>query len=122
MDRRNTVDMVIFHLFHCRIMHLMVGLGRCAKYYYSCLSYIFLFSTRSTITREKFEELCEDLWERSLTPVKEVLKNSGLKVDEVYAVELIGGATRVPKLQVCIAFLQFYIFAYLCIVVALTFI
>ncbi|KAK9924257.1 hypothetical protein M0R45_032637 [Rubus argutus] len=54
---------------------------------------------RSTVTREKFEELCEDLWEKSLVPVKEVLKHSGLKVDEIYAVELIGGATRVPKLQ-----------------------
>ncbi|TQE06651.1 hypothetical protein C1H46_007717 [Malus baccata] len=54
---------------------------------------------RSTITREKFEELCEDLWEKSLIPLKEVLKYSGLKVDEIYAVELIGGATRVPKLQ-----------------------
>ncbi|CAK7340373.1 unnamed protein product [Dovyalis caffra] len=54
---------------------------------------------RSTITREKFEELCGDLWDRSLVPVKEVLKHSGLKVDEIYAVELIGGATRVPKLQ-----------------------
>ncbi|KAJ6800533.1 heat shock 70 kDa protein 17 isoform X1 [Iris pallida] len=54
---------------------------------------------RSTITREKFEELCGDFWEESLLPVKEVLKHSGLKVDEIYAVELIGGATRVPKLQ-----------------------
>ncbi|XP_044489116.1 heat shock 70 kDa protein 17-like isoform X2 [Mangifera indica] len=54
---------------------------------------------RSTITREKFEELCEDLWEKSLIPLKEVLTQSGLKVDEIYAVELIGGATRVPKLQ-----------------------
>ncbi|GFS31485.1 heat shock protein 70 (Hsp 70) family protein [Actinidia rufa] len=54
---------------------------------------------RSTITRDKFEELCEDLWEKSLIPLKEVLEHSGLKVDDVYAVELIGGATRVPKLQ-----------------------
>ncbi|XP_008229669.1 PREDICTED: heat shock 70 kDa protein 17 [Prunus mume] len=54
---------------------------------------------RSTITREKFEELCEDLWEKSLLPLKEVLNHSGLKLDEIYAVELIGGATRVPKLQ-----------------------
>ncbi|KAJ6408484.1 hypothetical protein OIU84_011744 [Salix udensis] len=54
---------------------------------------------RSTITREKFEELCGDLWDRSLVPIKEVLQHSGLKVDEIYAVELIGGATRVPKLQ-----------------------
>ncbi|KAK4768891.1 hypothetical protein SAY86_027041 [Trapa natans] len=55
---------------------------------------------RSTITREKFEELCADLWEKALLPVKEVLENSDIKVDEIYAVELIGGATRVPKLQV----------------------
>lgn len=54
---------------------------------------------RSSITREKFEELCGDLWEKSLIPIKEVLKDSGLKVDDIYAVELIGGATRVPKLQ-----------------------
>ena len=33
-------------------------------------------------------------------PLKEVLQNSGLKTDDVFAVELIGGATRVPKLQV----------------------
>ncbi|XVE68482.1 hypothetical protein DITRI_Ditri09bG0071700 [Diplodiscus trichospermus] len=55
---------------------------------------------RSTITREKFEELCGDLWDKSLFPVKELLKHSGLQADEIYAVELIGGATRVPKLQV----------------------
>ncbi|KAE8075467.1 hypothetical protein FH972_014184 [Carpinus fangiana] len=54
---------------------------------------------RSTISREKFEELCEDLWDKALVPLKEVLKNCGLKVDEIYAVELIGGGTRVPKLQ-----------------------
>ncbi|TKY47918.1 Heat shock 70 kDa protein 17 [Spatholobus suberectus] len=54
---------------------------------------------RSTITREKFEELCEDIWEKSLLPVKEVLEHSGLTLEQIYAVELIGGATRVPKLQ-----------------------
>ncbi|CAM8987794.1 unnamed protein product [Rhodiola kirilowii] len=54
---------------------------------------------RSTITREKFEELCKDLWEKSLVPIKEVLEHSDLKMSDIYAVELIGGATRVPKLQ-----------------------
>ncbi|KAL6522982.1 hypothetical protein OROHE_016488 [Orobanche hederae] len=54
---------------------------------------------RSTITREKFEEICGDLWEKALIPLEEVLKHSGLNVDDLYAVELIGGATRVPKLQ-----------------------
>lgn len=57
-------------------------------------------SYRSSITREKFEELCADLWEQALVPLKEVLHHASLKVDELYAVELIGGATRVPKLQV----------------------
>ncbi|KAK2442542.1 heat shock protein 70 (Hsp 70) family protein [Trifolium repens] len=54
---------------------------------------------RSSITREKFEELCEDIWEKSLLPLKELLEHSGLSTDQIYAVELIGGATRVPKLQ-----------------------
>ncbi|CAJ1972942.1 unnamed protein product [Sphenostylis stenocarpa] len=54
---------------------------------------------RSTITREKFEELCQDIWEKSLLPVKKVLQHSGLSLERIYAVELIGGATRVPKLQ-----------------------
>ncbi|XP_074315991.1 heat shock 70 kDa protein 17 [Silene latifolia] len=54
---------------------------------------------RSSISREKFEELCGDLWEKALIPLKEVFQSSALKADDVYAVELIGGATRVPKLQ-----------------------
>ncbi|CAA0825063.1 Heat shock 70 kDa protein 17 [Striga hermonthica] len=54
---------------------------------------------RSTISREKFEDLCKDLWEKALVPLKELLEHSGLKADDLYAVELIGGATRVPKLQ-----------------------
>ena len=33
--------------------------------------------------------------------MKEVLQHSGLKLNDIYAVELIGGSTRVPKLQVC---------------------
>jgi len=69
--------------------------------YYTYKSFIqCFFSYRSTITREKFEELCEDIWEKSLLPLKELLEHSGLSTDQVYAVELIGGATRVPKLQV----------------------
>lgn len=58
---------------------------------------------RSTITRQKFEELCGDLFggdlfEEALLPVKEILKHSGLKVEYLYAVELISGANRMPKL------------------------
>ncbi|XP_078149329.1 heat shock protein 70 (Hsp 70) family protein [Carex rostrata] len=54
---------------------------------------------RSTIIREKFEELCGDLWDQALVPLKEVIQSSNLKVEDIYAVELIGGATRVPKIK-----------------------
>lgn len=71
---------------------------------FTCFSFIHssgnLLCCRSSITREKFEELCDDLWEKALVPLKEVLAHSGLKIEDIYAVELIGGATRVPKLQV----------------------
>lgn len=54
---------------------------------------------RNTITQQKFEELWGDLFEEALLPVKEIFKNFGLKVEDIYAVELIGGVTRMPKLQ-----------------------
>ncbi|CAA2982154.1 heat shock 70 kDa 17 [Olea europaea subsp. europaea] len=53
----------------------------------------------STISREKFEELCEDLWDKSFVPVMEVLKHSCLKADDLYAVELIGSSTRAKLLE-----------------------
>lgn len=58
---------------------------------------------RSSITREKFEELCGDLWGRALNPLRRVLADTNLTVAELDAVELIGGATRVPKLQTVLA-------------------
>lgn len=54
---------------------------------------------RTLITRKKFEELCEDLWQRALVPINQVLLSSKFSIDELHSVELVGGATRVPKLQ-----------------------
>lgn len=85
---------------------VIFGCNTCA-----CLKLVLFFfplPIRSTITREKFEELCGDLWDKSLLPVKELLKHSGLQTDDIYAVELIGGATRVPKLQVCTTFSPYF--------------
>lgn len=55
---------------------------------------------RGSITRKKFEELCNDLWERSLNPLKQVLTDAGITQQQLHSVELIGGGTRVPKLKV----------------------
>lgn len=81
------------------LLHLTMSYLICSGKHIACFDLLWTCS-RSTITREKFEELCEDIWEKALAPLKEVMKDSGLKADDLYAVELIGGATRVPKLQV----------------------
>lgn len=58
---------------------------------------------RSHITRKKFEELCKDLWGRSLIPLRQVLTDNSISLEQLHSVELLGGATRVPKLKVRIS-------------------
>lgn len=52
-----------------------------------------------TLTRAKFEELNVDLFRRTLKPVEQVLKDAGVSKDEVDDVVLVGGSTRIPKVQ-----------------------
>ncbi|XP_002974987.2 heat shock 70 kDa protein 17 [Selaginella moellendorffii] len=58
---------------------------------------------KSHITRQAFEELCSDLWERAVIPLQKVLEDVGMTSEQLYAVELLGGGTRVPKLQQVLA-------------------
>jgi molecular chaperone DnaK len=51
------------------------------------------------ITRAKFEALVEDLIERSIEPCRIALKDAGLKVSDIDDVILVGGQTRMPKVQ-----------------------
>ena len=51
------------------------------------------------LTRAKLESLVEDLIERTLAPCKTALTDAGLKVSEVDDVILVGGQTRMPKVQ-----------------------
>jgi hypoxia up-regulated 1 len=51
------------------------------------------------ITRAQFEELCDDLMERAVAPVHSALAAANLTLDDVTAIELIGGGMRVPKVQ-----------------------
>ena len=51
------------------------------------------------ITRAKFEALVEDLIERSIEPCRIALKDAGLKVTDIDDVILVGGQTRMPKVQ-----------------------
>jgi molecular chaperone DnaK len=51
------------------------------------------------ITRAKFESLVEELIERSIEPCRIAIKDSGVKVSDIDDVILVGGMTRMPKVQ-----------------------
>jgi len=52
-----------------------------------------------TLTRARFEEINGDLFKNTLGPVKQVLEDSGLKKTQIDEVVLVGGSTRIPKVQ-----------------------
>ena len=52
-----------------------------------------------TLTRAKFEEINHDLFESTLTPVRDALKEAGLKAKDIDKVLLVGGSTRIPYIQ-----------------------
>ncbi|XP_025163651.1 hypoxia up-regulated protein 1 isoform X1 [Harpegnathos saltator] len=54
---------------------------------------------RLQVTREKLEEICADLFERVAHPVKIALETSGLAIDVISHVVLVGAGTRMPKVQ-----------------------
>ena len=53
----------------------------------------------TNLTRAKFEELTHDLVEETLTPVRKALKDAGLKASDLDKVLLVGGSTRIPRVQ-----------------------
>jgi heat shock protein 5 len=52
-----------------------------------------------TLTRAKFEELNNDLFKKTLGPVNVALDDAGLKKSEINEIVLVGGSTRIPKVQ-----------------------
>ncbi|XP_041481008.1 endoplasmic reticulum chaperone BiP-like [Lytechinus variegatus] len=52
-----------------------------------------------TLTRARFEELNMDLFRSTMKPVQRVLDDAGLKKQEIHEIVLVGGSTRIPKIQ-----------------------
>ena len=52
-----------------------------------------------TLTRAKFEELNQDLFKKTIKPVEQVLKDAKVKKSEIDDIVLVGGSTRIPKVQ-----------------------
>jgi len=53
----------------------------------------------TNISRAKFEELCMEDFKKCMLPVENVLKDSTLGKDQVHEIVLVGGSTRIPKIQ-----------------------
>jgi molecular chaperone DnaK len=54
---------------------------------------------QTTLSRAKFEQLVDDLLQRSMAPVRQALADAGVKPSDIDEVVLVGGSTRVPKIQ-----------------------
>jgi molecular chaperone DnaK len=52
-----------------------------------------------TLTRAKFEELCDDLFQKTVEPCRQALKDANLQPSDIDEVLLVGGSTRIPKIQ-----------------------
>ena len=52
-----------------------------------------------TLSRAKFEQLVDDLVKRTLEPCRQALKDAGISASEINEVILVGGSTRIPKIQ-----------------------
>ena len=55
-----------------------------------------------TLTRAKFEQLIDDLIQRTIAPRRSALENAGLSVSDINEVILVGGSTRIPAIQAAV--------------------
>ncbi|KYO39945.1 hypothetical protein Y1Q_0004451 [Alligator mississippiensis] len=53
----------------------------------------------TTLTRARFEDLCSDLFQATLKPLQQALQDARLTTDQIHAMVLVGGSTRIPKVQ-----------------------
>src|SRR5487761_1552456 len=51
------------------------------------------------LTRARFEQMCEDIFQRSVGPVKQAMSDAGFGPDKINEVVLVGGSTRIPRIQ-----------------------
>jgi len=51
------------------------------------------------LTRARFEQMCEDIFQRSVGPVTQALRDAGVGPEKINEVVLVGGSTRIPRIQ-----------------------
>ena len=55
-----------------------------------------------TLTRAKFEQLVDDLVQRTIAPCRTALQNAGLSINDIDEIILVGGSTRIPAIQAAV--------------------
>ena len=53
----------------------------------------------TSITRARFEELCQDLFRRTIDPIKKVLRDSKIDKESIDEIVMVGGSSRIPRIQ-----------------------
>ena len=54
---------------------------------------------RSKLSREDFNEMNQDLWERAIAPVQKLLDDTGMSTSDIHAAVIVGGSSLIPKVQ-----------------------
>jgi hypoxia up-regulated 1 len=54
---------------------------------------------RAKITREEFNEMNQDIWDRALAPVQKLLDDTGMSTSDIHAAVIVGGSSLIPKVQ-----------------------
>ena len=63
------------------------------------ISLVLGYDFADTLTRARFEEMNEALFRRTLGPVGRAMEDAGIGVDDVDQIILVGGSTRIPRVQ-----------------------
>lgn len=61
------------------------------------------FDFNTVLTRAKFEDICAGFFKRAMLPVEQVIRDSKLSKSSIHEIVLVGGTTRIPKLQTMIS-------------------
>jgi heat shock protein 1/8 len=54
---------------------------------------------QTTMTRAKFEQLCESVFRRTVAPLDQLLKDAKLSKDQIHEIVMVGGSTRIPRIR-----------------------
>jgi heat shock protein 1/8 len=53
----------------------------------------------SILTRAKFEDICSHIFNKSIKPIEQVLEDAGMRKEDIHEIVMVGGSTRIPRIQ-----------------------